>query len=134
MRFSQIRSYDSYIKANLQLNLLVDSGINCHLKDEHTVTIDPFLSPALGGIKLMVLDTDLSRAQQILENAEDAYIKTLACPGCGNKSLERQALVKLPGWGKRLVDRLRGINESVFSSEIICRTCGRRADDLGQFS
>ena len=54
MNFIQVRSYDNYIYANIVLSMLQDSGINCHLKDEYTITIDPLLSPALGGIKLMV--------------------------------------------------------------------------------
>jgi hypothetical protein len=47
--------------------MLQDSGINCHLKDEYTITIDPFLSPALGGIKVMVADSQLERALELLE-------------------------------------------------------------------
>ncbi len=31
-----------------------EEGINCWLKDENTVTIDPILTNAIGGIKLMV--------------------------------------------------------------------------------
>jgi hypothetical protein len=54
MNFIQVRSYDNYIYAHIVLSMLQDSGINCHLKDEYTITIDPLLSPALGGIKLMV--------------------------------------------------------------------------------
>jgi hypothetical protein len=47
--------------------MLQDSGINCHLKDEYTITIDPLLSPALGGIKLMVAGSQLERALELLE-------------------------------------------------------------------
>jgi hypothetical protein len=66
-KFIQIRSYDNYIYAHIVLAKLQDSGINCHLKDEYTITIDPLLSPALGGIKLMVADTQLDRALELLE-------------------------------------------------------------------
>jgi hypothetical protein len=47
--------------------MLQDAGINCHLKDEYTITIDPLLSPALGGIKLMVAGSQLERALELLE-------------------------------------------------------------------
>jgi hypothetical protein len=67
MNFIQVRSYDNYIYAHIVLSMLQDSGINCHLKDEYTVTIDPFLSPALGGIKLMVAGPQLERALELLE-------------------------------------------------------------------
>jgi hypothetical protein len=64
--FIQLRSYDNYIYANIVLSMLQDSGINCHLKDEYTITIDPLLSPALGGIKLMVARSQVERALELL--------------------------------------------------------------------
>jgi hypothetical protein len=51
MNFIQVRSYDNYIYAHIVLSMLQDAGINCYLKDEYTITIDPLLSPALGGIR-----------------------------------------------------------------------------------
>jgi hypothetical protein len=71
MNFIQVRSYDNYIYAHIVLSMLQDAGINCHLKDEHTITIDPFLSPALGGIKLMVAGSQLERALELLEQTEE---------------------------------------------------------------
>ena len=67
MNFIQVRSYDNYIYAHIVLSMLQDAGINCHLKDEYTITIDPLLSPALGGIKLMVAGSQLERALELLE-------------------------------------------------------------------
>lgn len=52
------------------MTMLQDAGINCHLKDEHIITLDPFLSPALGGMKLMVYPTQAERADRLLEQAE----------------------------------------------------------------
>lgn len=70
MNFIQIRAYDNYISAHIVMNMLLDDDINCHLKDEYTLTIDPLLGPALGGIKLMVADTQVQRAMQLLEATE----------------------------------------------------------------
>jgi hypothetical protein len=67
MDYIQVRSYDNYIYAHIVLSMLQDAGINCHLKDEYTITIDPLLSPALGGIKLMVAGSQLARALELLE-------------------------------------------------------------------
>ena len=69
-RFIEIRSYDNYIYANIVLGKLLDAGINCHLKDEFTITIDPLLSPALGGIKVMVAQSQVDRALELLEETE----------------------------------------------------------------
>jgi hypothetical protein len=68
--FIQIRSFDNYISAHIVLSRLQDAGINCHLKDEYTITIDPLLSPALGGMKLMVVASQVQRAIEVLEEPE----------------------------------------------------------------
>lgn len=70
MNFVQLRSFDNYISAHISMTMLQDAGINCHLKDEHVITLDPFLSPALGGMKLMVYPTQAERAVKLLEEAE----------------------------------------------------------------
>jgi hypothetical protein len=67
MNFIQVQAFDNYISAHIVMAMLLDSGINCHLKDEYTLTIDPLLSPALGGIKLMVADSQIKRALELLE-------------------------------------------------------------------
>ena len=47
---------------------LKEEFINCYLLNENSVTIDPFLSNAIGGIKLMVAETQAERALEILDN------------------------------------------------------------------
>jgi Putative prokaryotic signal transducing protein len=70
MNFIEVRSYDNYIEAHLMLGRLRDEFINCHLLNENSVTIDPFLSNAIGGIKLMVADSQLERALEIITETE----------------------------------------------------------------
>jgi type III secretory pathway lipoprotein EscJ len=69
MSFIQVRSFDNYIEANIVMHMLQHHDINCHLKDEYTITIDPFLSPALGGMKLMVHQSQVERALELMENS-----------------------------------------------------------------
>lgn len=70
MKFVLLSSFDNYIPAHIALGRLKEEFINCYLQDEYSVTIDPFLSNAIGGIKLMVADTQLERAREILENQD----------------------------------------------------------------
>jgi hypothetical protein len=70
MDFVQLRSFDNYIYAHITLSMLQDAGINCHLQDEYMITLDPFLSPALGGMKLMVYPSQAQRAIELLEETE----------------------------------------------------------------
>lgn len=67
MDFILLRRYDNYIPAHITLGRLQEEGINCWLKDEYSVTIDPFLSNAIGGIKLMVAAAQAERAASLLE-------------------------------------------------------------------
>ena len=53
MNFIIAQVYSNYIDANIIMGRLEEEGINCWLKDENTVTIDPILTNAVGGIKLM---------------------------------------------------------------------------------
>lgn len=91
--YLQLRSFDNYIYANILLNRLKDQGFDCYLKDENTVTIDPLLSPAIGGMKLMVNESEAARAKAFLDQAEVEYVATIACPKCRQKTL--QALTRI---------------------------------------
>ncbi len=71
MKFVPLCSFDNYIPAHIALGRLKEEYINCYLQDEYSVTIDPFLSNAIGGIKLMVAETQAERAREILNNQQD---------------------------------------------------------------
>jgi hypothetical protein len=71
MKFIELCSFDNYVTANIVLGMLQEAGINCHLKDEYTITIDPFLSPALGGMKIMVYEQQAQRAIELLEERDN---------------------------------------------------------------
>ena len=94
MTFVPLRTFDNYIEANIVMNMLIASGINAHLKDELTVTIDPLLNPALGGMKLMVHYTQIERAWELLEDAEQQYLKSIPCPVCKAHALTIVSITK----------------------------------------
>lgn len=70
VKFVLLYSFDNYIPAYIALGRLKEEYINCYLQDEYSVTIDPFLSNAIGGIKLMVAESQLERAREILQNPD----------------------------------------------------------------
>lgn len=94
MEYVQLRSFDNYIEANIVLNMLRDADINCHLKDENIITIDPLLSPALGGMKLMVHHAHVERAWDLMDKAEAQYLKSIACPVCKKHALTTVSITK----------------------------------------
>ena len=94
MEYVPLRSFDNYIEANIVLNMLQHYNITCHLKDENIITIDPLLSPAVGGMKLMVHEAHVARAWDLMNHAEEAYLKTIPCPVCKQHALKAVSITK----------------------------------------
>lgn len=94
MNMITLRSFDNYFLANITLTKLQDAGVECYLKDENTVTIDPILSNAIGGIKLVVKETDAADAKQLLQQFDEEYLKSVKCPKCSATEI---TLVTKPG-------------------------------------
>jgi len=70
MKFINVLAFDNYIPAHIAMGRLKEALINCYLQDEYSLTLDPFLSNAIGGIKLMVVDYQVERALEILNSKE----------------------------------------------------------------
>jgi hypothetical protein len=66
----------------MMLQRLEEEHIRAYLQDEHTVTIDPILANAIGGIKLMVHQEQVTRAIELVNAYEHIYQQALACPRC----------------------------------------------------
>jgi len=124
MNFRKIASYDNFILANMALGLLQENDINCHLKDENIVTIDPLLNPAVGGIKLMVAETDYPAAIVILREAEENYLKEIPCPACKSCNLAIEEKTNTPEsfWGK-LKNQIAYGQTSIYTKQYICENC-----------
>ncbi len=88
MDFVILRSYDNYVSAHIAMGRLEEDGIKCWLKDENTVTIDPILTNAVGGIKLMVTASQAERAAGILRTVENEHKSLHPCPNCGSLNVE----------------------------------------------
>ena len=92
---------------------LESEGIEVFLRDDITVTIDPFLSNAIGGIKLQVKSSQAEEASKILktiklnsdkpENVDEIelgnriFIKTYSfCPKCDSENVfyEKHSFLK----------------------------------------
>jgi DNA-directed RNA polymerase subunit M/transcription elongation factor TFIIS len=82
-----IRTFQNYFSAHILLTKLRSSGIECYLKDEFTVTVDPFLSNAVGGIKLVVKKEFEKEANEMLRLFDEEYMKSVVCPKCGSHSI-----------------------------------------------
>jgi predicted Zn-ribbon and HTH transcriptional regulator len=94
MDYVELRSFNNYIEANIVLNMLRHSHVLCHLKDENILTIDPLLNFAVGGMKLMVHHSQVETAWDLMDMAEEEYLKHIACPVCKSHSLRAVSITK----------------------------------------
>lgn len=78
-----VKTFDSYFVAHIILGRLQSEGIECYLKDEATVTIDPILTNAIGGIKLVVKKENAATVKEILKKYDEEYLNAATCPQCG---------------------------------------------------
>ena len=131
MNFKQIASYDNYLIANMTLGMLQENGINCHLKDENIVTIDPLLNPAVGGIKLLVEEKGLENAIGIIKGAETAYLREIPCPVCHQLTLSAEEIINQPEgfWGKLKNQVVYG-QTSTYRKQYRCSNCKHVFNEL----
>ncbi len=127
--FTVLRTFDNYFYANIILTKLQDAGIHCFLKDEYTVTIDPLLSNAIGGIKLTVRKEDAFQAENLLRRFEEEYIRSIACPQCLSNNI---ILIPQPKKesSKDIMTWLRSVFTVVTASIYQCQQCGYECDTL----
>ena len=116
---------------NILLARLQEEGFDCHLRDENTVTIDPLLSPAIGGIKLMVREEDIVRANTILERIESEYIATVRCPSCGKHTLQKLTkTTTAKGFLSALWSQLTMGSTQSEERFYKCSFCGYKTDEM----
>ena len=131
MNFKQVASFDNYMLANMTLGLLQENGINCHIKDEHIVTVDPLLNPAVGGIKILVEESEFEKAQALLKQAEENYVKEIVCPHCQVHALTVEEITNAPAdaWGK-LKNRILYGQATTYKKQYRCTHCNKVFDEL----
>jgi hypothetical protein len=76
-----LKRFDSQVEANIVKGLLESNDIFCFLQDEHSVSMNPLYSNALGGIKLNVRAEDAARAHNLL--LANSTVHRMQCPQCG---------------------------------------------------
>ncbi len=130
MDLEVVKTFDNYFSANISLTKLQAAGIECYLKDENTVTIDPILTNAIGGIKLVVKTDDVPDAKKLLEQFDEEYTKSATCPECGSNSF---SYIAKPG----ATNYITAILTWLFSSYAIapdyvyrCGKCGYESERL----
>lgn len=84
-----VRTFQNYFTAQITCTKLQSAGINCYLSDSSTATVAPFLSTAIGGIKLIIREEDAEEVNKLLEKIDEEYRMNAVCPKCGNHTIEQ---------------------------------------------
>ena len=93
MEFITIRTFDNSIEARLFSSKLESMGITCFLENESTMTLDPLLNYAIGGIQVTVEKHNYDLAKRLAEEYSQHPIvdqdgKTTACPKCKSSQID----------------------------------------------
>src|SRR4051812_3889814 len=125
MEFIPVQSFNNYIEAHIAMGNLQQQHINCWLKDEYTVTIDPILANAVGGIKLMVAKVQVPRAIEILKEVAGNNKQHYVCPHCGSHNIQLvESAPKKVNLFTAIISRLLGSN-TISNQCWHCSNCGK---------
>jgi predicted RNA-binding Zn-ribbon protein involved in translation (DUF1610 family) len=130
MDFVTIRTFQNYFSAHILLGRFRDSGIDCFLKDEFTVTVDPILSNAVGGIKLIVKKEDEEEANLLLRQFDESYRQSAVCPKCGSKTIELVPKKTTANIATAILTWLFGSYAISAKNIYQCSSCGYESENL----
>ena|ERR1700689_1652159 len=130
MNFVQVRSFDNYISANILQGKLEAEGIYCYLADDNISTILPIISNSIGGIKLMVAENDVSKAESILAEFDSAYKQALRCPQCGSHNIEYITKSNATNWLSAIFFWILGSYAVAAEHAYHCYNCGFEFEEL----
>ncbi len=80
-----VKTFDTSVDAHLFRIELENEGIESFIYDEETITMDPLLSNAIGGIKVKINAKDIERTKEFLAKREEEH--NPPCPNCGSKRI-----------------------------------------------
>lgn len=126
-----VRTFQNYFTAQITSTKLQSAGIVCYLSDSSTATVAPFLSTAIGGIKLVVRKEDVEEVNALLDQIDEEYCKNAVCPKCGNHTIEKITKQTPGNFFTAILSWFLG--DFAMSRKIYqCRTCKYESEDLPQ--
>lgn len=129
MSFVTVQSFTNYIDAHIVLGRLKEAGIHCWLKNETTATIIPVWTTALGGIQLMVPQTQLHKAGALLQKIAEEKKSNRLCPHCFSHNVEYiNTMRKAVNWLSAAVTFFLGDFALMPEQRYHCFHCGEEFD------
>jgi len=96
--FKKIGEYQYSSEAFIYKAKLESEEIEVFVRDNHTIDTDPFLSNAIGGVKLFVREEDYDNAMLIVSKISKFSIddkgELIKCPRCGAEKIQLLTTIK----------------------------------------
>lgn len=96
--FKKVGEFQYSSEAFIYKAKLESEGIPVFVRDNHTIDSDPFLSNAIGGVKLFVKNRDYDLAAKILSEISkfsvDDQGNLIQCPKCGAQEIQLLTTIK----------------------------------------
>jgi len=123
-----VDAFTNEIYARLAQIALDKENIESRIQDSYLVSVQPLFSQAVGGVKLLVKETDESQAKIILQQYHESEMRAAKeaesqCPYCGAGHVRR---LELPGWQWLFIVATLGIGGLIFYKKFECPHCGHR--------
>ncbi len=126
-----IAQYRDLPQAGLDKSILESQGITCFLDNEFTIGVNWLYSTALGGVKINVLEDDVARAKEILQDNRDANVDVsteeglppeTVCPLCGLPEITTKNYTRKIA----AINLLFGLPFFFFLKRYRCNSCGHQ--------
>lgn len=126
-----IRTFENSPEAHIFKAKLSSLGIECFIFDEQTITLNPIMGIAIGGIKLKVNENDYEKSNQVINDIENAPLtndkdEILKCPKCNSAELYAgfKSMKGVKGIISAITSFLFMIYPVYFKNVYKCKKCG----------
>jgi len=120
---SVVAEFPSLMEAEVCRGVLESAGLEARLLDAHILALNPWLRRAVGGVKLVVPESQAGAARRILHGVHPRPERAVRCPECGSTDTGRDR----PSIGLMV---FLAFTVGAVSAEALsgwkCRACGAR--------
>lgn len=125
MTWVVVQSFSFPYEAQIAKTQLETAGIPARIENEHTINMDWLYSNALGGVRLLVLESDLEEARTLLaqdfsQQLQQQFGLSENCPNCGSSDIQPYTEGKRPAY---LVFLLLGFPLFFYKNGMKCQRC-----------
>lgn len=131
MELLTIKTFETGIDAHILKTKLASEGIPSYIFDENIISLNPLYNLMVGGIKVMVSQSDFERAREIVNEIETTVLtddadQVIECPTCGSTDLYHgfKSMRGFAGILSAVIAILLAVIPLYFKTVFKCKKCG----------